>query len=222
MSERSFDDAPAGEILSALADGQTDAGEASRACQMWRDGSDTQATWHAYHLIGEVLRSPDAPIVSDSADFLRGVRARLADEPVVLSPQAAESVRQVVGVMSLPELGRSDAPRPVKRRVLAGPFAVAASFAAIVGALTLNLGPSGEPDSVQLARYGVGWAEGQGASPGLGSALDAGRSFSAVRTQAVAWQPLESGVDQAMSVQRPQPSAPATFADAPSTSMQSF
>ena len=41
--------------LSALADGQADAAEP--ACGLWRDDAAARQTWHAYHLIGDVLRS---------------------------------------------------------------------------------------------------------------------------------------------------------------------
>ena len=45
-------------------------------------------SWHAYQLIGDVLRSEDlaAEPAADEA-FLVALRARLADEPVVLAPQ---------------------------------------------------------------------------------------------------------------------------------------
>jgi sigma-E factor negative regulatory protein RseA len=75
-------------LLSALADG--DATVLPAACALWRDDAEARATWHAYHLIGDVLRSDDlaAPPERDAA-FLAAVRARLAAEPVVLAPEPA-------------------------------------------------------------------------------------------------------------------------------------
>src|SRR5471032_2121045 len=75
-------------ILSALADGDATDSEAARAFQAWRDDPDARASWHAYQLIGDVLRSDDLA-VEPAADerFLVALRARLADEPVVLAPQ---------------------------------------------------------------------------------------------------------------------------------------
>src|SRR5471030_763714 len=75
-------------ILSALADGDATDSEAARAFQAWRDDSEARASWHAYQLIGDVLRSEDLA-VEPAADesFLVALRARLADEPVVLAPQ---------------------------------------------------------------------------------------------------------------------------------------
>ncbi len=75
------------ESLSALADG--DAAALEDACLRWREDPEARARWHAYHLIGDVLRSDDlaSPPVRDAA-FLRGLRERLAAEPVVLAPPA--------------------------------------------------------------------------------------------------------------------------------------
>lgn len=76
--------------LSALADG--DAQAADQACKGWRDDAEARRTWHAYHLIGDVMRSDDLarPAGRDAA-FLAAVRDRLAREPVLLAPQAASA-----------------------------------------------------------------------------------------------------------------------------------
>lgn len=214
MSETKPDDTIAREILSALADGQAHSDEVARACGAWRHQSEARATWHAYHLIGETMRSPDQAAVSDSAAFLQRMRARLAEEPVVLSPQSAHSVGRAAAAQAS-EVASANVP-PLKRRMWAGPMAVAASFAVIVGVLTANLGGAvGQPDGAQMARSGVGWAEGSAQSAGVASALGAGGSFSAARTQAHVWLPSDPRLEQAMTVQRPQPNPPQTFAEAP-------
>jgi len=216
MSERLLDDAVTREILSALADGHADANEAARACGAWRHQPDARATWHAYHLIAETMRSPDQPAASDSEAFLQRLRSRLAEEPVVLAPQSAQSVGQAAQLACADEALAAAGEQPLKRRMWAGPMAVAASFAIIVGALTANLGgPAGNPQGTQLARSGVGWTEGGMASTGLASALGPGGSFSAARAQGAAWSVLDPRLEQAMVVQRPQPNPPATFSDAP-------
>ena len=49
-------------MISALADGEADAAECGRGCAAWADadaGSVARRSWHAYHLIGDVLRSDD-------------------------------------------------------------------------------------------------------------------------------------------------------------------
>jgi len=74
--------------LSALADGEGEGAE--HACSRWRDDEDLRRNWHAYQVIGDVMRSEDlASTARRDAAFLAGLRARLADEPVVLAPQAA-------------------------------------------------------------------------------------------------------------------------------------
>lgn len=211
MSERSPDDNIPREILSALADGQAHSDEVARACGAWRNQPEARATWHAYHLIGEAMRSPDQAPGSDSAAFLQRMRARLAEEPVVLSPQSAHSVGRAAAATQA-AVEASVAVQPLRRRMWAGPMAVAASFAVIVGVLTSNLGgPVGQPDGTQMARSGVGWAEGSSEPVGTASALGAGGSFSAVRTQGHAWLPADPRLEQAMTVQRPQPNPPQTF-----------
>lgn len=217
MSERTPDDAIPREILSALADGQAQPDEVARACGAWRQQPGARATWHAYHLIGEAMRSPDQAAGSDSAAFLQRLRTRLADEPVVFSPQAAQTVGRTV-VLPQTSTEAADLAQPLKRRMWAGPMAVAASFAVIVGVLTLNLGaPTGGGDGAQVARSGVGWSEGAAAPEGVNSALAAGGSFSAVRTQGHAWLPADPKLEQAMAAQlpQPQPQPPQTFSDRP-------
>jgi sigma-E factor negative regulatory protein RseA len=76
------------ECLSALMDG--DAQALSAACAAWRNDADARAQWHAYHLIGDVLRSEElAQSAAADARFLSAMRVRLAAEPVVLAPAAA-------------------------------------------------------------------------------------------------------------------------------------
>lgn len=118
--------------LSALADG--DAQAADRACARWRDDAQARQTWHAYQLIGDVMRSEDlaGPAARDAA-FMAGLRARLEAEPVVLAPaplvSAAPAARRqpwllpvaaaagfvvVAGVLVLARVGQpgADAPSP--------------------------------------------------------------------------------------------------------------
>jgi sigma-E factor negative regulatory protein RseA len=115
-------------ILSALADGDATDGEAARAFQAWRDEPDARRTWHAWQLIGDVLRSDDlaAEPAADAA-FLVALRARLAAEPVVLAPQA----RPVEAEAALP------ATAPRARARWQGPAAMAAGFLAVIGVLNV-------------------------------------------------------------------------------------
>ena len=112
--------------LSALADGEADADALGAACARWRVDAELRASWHAYHVIGDVMRSDElARGAGRGADFVRALRGRMADEPVVLAPAAT--------------------PAPVPgRRVAAwswkAPAAVAAGFVAVAGVLVVTNG----------------------------------------------------------------------------------
>lgn len=104
------------QALSTLMDGE--AADADLACRVWRDDAGLRADWHAYHLIGELMRSDDVAVAPQrDALFLGRLRERLADEPVVLAPAApAETAGRRGG-----------------QRAWAAPMAVAAGFVAVAG-----------------------------------------------------------------------------------------
>lgn len=119
--------------LSALADGQAYA--ADRACSHWRDDAQARKTWHAYHLIGDVMRSEELarPAAGDAA-FLGGIRSRLATEPVVLAPAPMAA--------------------PVRRRpAWLLPMAAAVGFVMVAGVLVVKRegGPGTTPADTTLA-----------------------------------------------------------------------
>jgi sigma-E factor negative regulatory protein RseA len=98
--------------LSALLDGDGQAAE--KACTLWRDDPQARRTWHAYHLIGDVLRSEDlASSPARDVAFLDALRQRLAAEPVVLAPAVV--------------------PAPRRSRAWLVPAAMAGGFAAVAG-----------------------------------------------------------------------------------------
>lgn len=83
-------------LISALVDGDLEADAVAAACSHWRESAESQATWHAYHLIGDVLRSDDlACDPASDARFLADFRARLAKEPVVLAPQPLDAAAAI-------------------------------------------------------------------------------------------------------------------------------
>lgn len=131
--------AVAPERLSALMDGELDAGTVVHACAHWREDVRARADWHAYHLIGDVLRADDlACDPAHDAAFLAAFRARLATEPVVLAPQASATVvHERVGNGS--------------RWSWMAPTAVAAGFVAVAGVVMLTRlpGPAAAPTLAQ-------------------------------------------------------------------------
>ena len=106
--------------MSAATDG--DAVALSAVCQAWRSDRETRANWHAYHLIGDVLRSTElASAPAHDAEFLDRLRQRMAHEPVVLAPLPAPP-RRVAGWLAS--------------------AAVAAGFVVVAGVLVMSGVPS--------------------------------------------------------------------------------
>jgi sigma-E factor negative regulatory protein RseA len=133
-------------ILSALADGDATDGEAARAFQAWRDDPDARAAWHSYQLIGDVLRSEDLASEprADEA-FLVALRARLADEPVVLAPQP----RAEEAAVAAPAVANAGAAARSRAR-WQGPMAMAAGFLVVIGGLNV-VRPFGHGSDVSVA-----------------------------------------------------------------------
>ena len=76
--------------LSALADGEASAEEAARASADWAADPAAREAWHAYHLIGDALRSDELAASPERDErFLQALRERLREEPAVLAPGAA-------------------------------------------------------------------------------------------------------------------------------------
>lgn len=122
------------EDLSALVDGEVDASVAGRMSSSWREDQALRERWHAYHLIGDVLRSDDLARASRDAALWAAVRERMADEPVMLAPPAKTAAARV------------------PRRWMAS-AAIAAGFVAVAGALVVTGGPGWrETAAPQLAR----------------------------------------------------------------------
>lgn len=104
--------------LCALLDGE--GSEADIACRAWRDDAQARADWHAYHLIGELMRSDDVRCAPQhDAQFLGRLRERLVLEPALLAPAVP-------------------ARRASWRHAWAAPMAVAAGFVAVVGVVVVT------------------------------------------------------------------------------------
>ena len=128
MSSGFENGSPAAEQLSALADGEVDAAATRAACGAWKTDAELRRTWHAWHLIGDVLRSEDlASSPARDQRFLLALRERLALEPVVLAPEPLPA-----------------AAAPGRRGRWLLPSAVAAGFMLVVGTFVV-LDPTGTP-----------------------------------------------------------------------------
>lgn len=111
------------EQISALADGHLRDDEFAQVIDKVCGSDDLRATWHAYHVVGDVLRSGVHTAYSDSSQFLSRLQQRLAAEPSVpvLAPDVA----------AMPVLHRAEAANePVFRwKLVAGAASLAAAAA---------------------------------------------------------------------------------------------
>lgn len=118
------------EDLSALVDGES--ADAGTACSSWHGDARLRSAWHAYQLIGDVLRSEDlASDPSRDAVFLQRLRLRLAQEPVVFAPGATADPTPGAWTAA-----RAASPRRVSRWPWRSASAIAAGFVAVAGVYT--------------------------------------------------------------------------------------
>lgn len=124
------------EIVSALADGQLRGDEFARAVHAASHDADAQATWDAYHLVGDVLRTGALGAHARDQAFVTRFAARLQREPVVQRPQIATDVtagihdkKDVLGHQGGARAAAANAPS-FQWKMIAG-FASLAAVAAI-------------------------------------------------------------------------------------------
>lgn len=84
------------EQISELMDGRLHAGALVDAVHQACTEPAAAQAWRSYHLVGDVLRSPDLGLGHDP-DFLRRLRVRLDEQPVAGPAQASESTMPVAG-----------------------------------------------------------------------------------------------------------------------------
>jgi sigma-E factor negative regulatory protein RseA len=131
---------PQRQALSSLMDGDLPAGALTGVIASFRDDDDLRADWHAYHLIGDVLRSDDlATSPARDACFLQALRSRLGQEP-----GQQEAAPLLAAAPRLPIEAPMAAPAalaPARRRRagwMMAPAAVAAGFVVVAGVLVVN------------------------------------------------------------------------------------
>ena len=144
------------ELMSALADGQLRGDEfaqALRTCQL--DGS-ALSSWSTYHLIGDVLRSPEPeafPMVSGAElDFLGRLNKRLAQEPGVQRPAGIQEATSAEALRSAAEVALTRA-RASNDGIFRWKLVAGLASLAAVSAIAWNAsGLSGPISSPQLAQ----------------------------------------------------------------------
>lgn len=77
------------ELISALADGQLRGEEFARTVEWLGHSEEAQLTWHAYHLVGDVLRSGDTVDSSRDTAFVARLRLGLKQEAALVPHEDA-------------------------------------------------------------------------------------------------------------------------------------
>ncbi|KQT08823.1 hypothetical protein ASG30_15170 [Ramlibacter sp. Leaf400] len=124
------------ELISTLADGQLQGEAFARAMEACA-GREALATWHAYHLIGDVLRSGELAGGTPADRFIGKLSARLAQEQATVPAQAATLPPIVVRKAAEPAANDG----AFRWKMVAG-FASVAAFAAVGWSM---LGTAGSP-----------------------------------------------------------------------------
>jgi sigma-E factor negative regulatory protein RseA len=139
--------------------------ERAQACSVWRADAQARAQWHAWHLIGDVMRSDDlASTAAHDAAFLHRLREKLQQEPVVMAPARWDAADRTVTPQEAPVAEDDQAhwvvrtvAQPQVRRRWAASAAVAAGFMVVAGALVvLRTGAPGSGEELnQIAGAGA-------------------------------------------------------------------
>ena len=96
------------ELVSALADGQLHGQEFTRALDWLGAADDARLTWHAYHVVGDVLRSGEATASGRDHAFMQRLQLSLQQEAPLIqlnaaAPMALTKVRGGLGGLDAPQ-----------------------------------------------------------------------------------------------------------------------
>ncbi|WP_198971008.1 sigma-E factor negative regulatory protein [Xylophilus sp. ASV27] len=143
------------EALSALADGALQGEAFARAVERLGRDEAARSQWHAYHVIGDVLRSSELARGAADGGFVDRLQARLAAEPPLALAQA-EAVELTPAVPPMParEAANHDA---FRWKMVAG-FASLAAVAAIGWNSFATLEAAAPPAGATLAQAAPGAA----------------------------------------------------------------
>ncbi|WP_219213059.1 sigma-E factor negative regulatory protein [Variovorax boronicumulans] len=160
------------EQISALADGRLQGDAFKQAMDRLAVDDESQSTWQAYHLIGDVLRTGRPSACSDSSAFLARFQQRLAEEAPVVSVAAAAVLATPVAVPVSVQRQVEAANEPIFRwKLVAGAASLVA--AAAIGWNWVGVGPGAAPAGAQMAQQQQSAPSVQVAKAAEGSVLTA-------------------------------------------------
>lgn len=126
------------EQLSALADGELGGDTVAQLMAERATSEELHATWHAYHVIGDVLRGGEQAVaVGGSAGFLSRLQMRLQDEAPLVAARPVLQPEPVVAVAVAEPANDAN----FRWKMVAG----CASFAAVVAMAWSVVGSPGQP-----------------------------------------------------------------------------
>jgi sigma-E factor negative regulatory protein RseA len=128
------------ESISALADGELRGEEFDRVMATCQSDPALLENWHNYHLIGDVLRSPDLLAARPPALFLTRLQKRLAHETL---PAVAQDVDSLPMIGVLPVAAQAAANDALFRWKLVAGMASMAVVAGMVWSLAVQAPSSG-------------------------------------------------------------------------------
>jgi len=134
------------EIISAMADGQLRGGAFARGMELAAVDPAALEAWHAYHLIGDVLRSSELAAGTLPDVFLGRLRSRLQQEQPLTVPVSGDAP-QTPARPAIPQQAASN-DATFRWKLVAG-FASVAALAAITWSAVGGL--AGKPGEPQLA-----------------------------------------------------------------------
>ena len=138
-------------LVSALADGQLRGDDFAKAVESIHSKPDCRAAWQSYHVIGDVLRSPELADQAGDPTFLARFQSRLAADPEAQLAYQWVSPVSASNPLIAPTAGRSaSANQSVFAWKLTAGFASLAAVVAIGWSMANGL--SGSVGGAQLAQ----------------------------------------------------------------------
>jgi sigma-E factor negative regulatory protein RseA len=159
-------------LVSSLVDGQLRGHDFAKAVESIHSDANSRAAWQSYHVIGDVLRSPELAEHARDTDFLARFQSRLAadaDAQLAHKPRSPNSAPSDLPARPARPASRASANESVFAWKLTAGFASLAAVVAIGWSMASGL--TGSSGGAQLA---------QAAPPAQTSSTGSGVSESAV------------------------------------------
>lgn len=144
------------EIMSAMADGQLSDEDFAAALVLCKHEESLPAIWNTYHLIGEILRSPDVVVVASELTFIDRLNQRLKKEsPIFTAPSIQSASSDLVTPLITTSATKTTNHREPASNDVNFRWKVMAGFASLTAVIAMAWSATGLLDSAltsQLAQ----------------------------------------------------------------------